>query len=83
VPQYIVNAYIANRTAEIQDKLQELQYNYDAAYTRYQTELNNSWKEKEYQLKLDQFNLDRQQQEFNQWYQKQTLLKSSIIEDDS
>lgn len=83
VPQYIVNAYIANRTAEIQDKLQELQYNYDAAYTRYQTELNNSWKEKEYQLKLDQFNLDKQQQEFNQWYQKQTLLKSSIIEDDS
>lgn len=83
VPQYIVNAYVANRTAEIQDKIKELQYNYDAAYSRYQTELNNTWKEKEFDLKLKQYNLDVQQQEFNQWYQKQSLLKSSIIEDDS
>lgn len=81
VPQYIVNAYIANRTAEIQSKLQELQYNYDAAYSRYQTELNNSWKEKEYQLKLDQLQMNKELQNFNMWYKKQEMAASNIITD--
>lgn len=81
VPQYIVNAYIANRTAEIQNKLQELQYNYDAAYSRYQTELNNSWKEKEYQLKLDQLQMNKELQNFNMWYKTQEMAASNIITD--
>lgn len=83
VPQYIVQAYIANRTAEIQDKLSELNYQYDAAYQRYQTEVDNAWKQKEYDIKLQQLAMQKQSQEFDQWYKKQTLAKSSIMTDDS
>ena len=80
VPQYIVQAYISNRTAEIQDKLQELQYNYDAAYNRYQTELNNSWKEKEYQITLR--NMKLQEDKFAYEKQKDQIKNNEIVRKD-
>ena len=81
VPQYIVNAYIANRTQEINDRLTELKYDYNAAYERYQTELSNMWKQKEYDLQLQQLQMQKDQMDFNQWYQKQQLAKSNIVTD--
>lgn len=83
VPQYIVNAYKANRTAEIQDKLTELENQYNAAYNRYQTELDNAWRQKEYDLKVQQLSMQMQSQTFDQWYKRQTLAKSNIYKDDN
>lgn len=68
VPQYLINAYKSNRTKEIQDKLSELESRYNAAYDRYKTELDNTWKEKEYNLQLMKFKQD--QDEFE--WKKQT-----------
>lgn len=82
VPDYLVRAYINNKTQEINDRLKELKYDYNAAYERYQTELSNTWKEKEFDLKERQLDMQEKQQDFNQWYQKQTLAKSNIYKDD-
>ena len=57
-PQYMVNAYKSNRTKEIQDKISELESTYNAAYDRYKTQLDNEWKQKEYDLKERQYNRD-------------------------
>ena len=85
VPDYLVKAYINNKTQEIQNQLSILEDRYNAAYTRYTTQLNEKWKEKEFSLKQDQLDLQRQQQNFNQWYQKQTLnqSKNNYVTDDS
>lgn len=83
VPDYIVNAYINNRTQEINDRLKELQYDYDAAYKRNRDAIDDAWKWREYWLKQDQLELQKQQQWFNEWYQKQTLAKSTIEKDDN
>jgi hypothetical protein len=64
VPQYLVNAYKANRTKEIQDKLSELENRYNAAYDRYKTELDNTWKEREYALQLRKFQQDQDEFEW-------------------
>lgn len=81
VPDYIVNAYLNNRTQEIQNQLSILEDRYNAAYQRYTTELDNSWKQKEYDLKVRQIENQEKQQKFNEWYQKQTLNKSNIYTD--
>ena len=58
VPQYIVNAYIANRTQEIQDTLSNLETRYNAAYDRYKTELSQAQWQAEYDLKKQSLELD-------------------------
>lgn len=80
VPQYLVNAYKANRTKEIQDKLSELENRYNAAYDRYKTELDNSWKEKEYNLQLAKFKQD--QDEFERKKQTASLDNFDITRQD-
>jgi hypothetical protein len=84
VPDYLVNAYINNKSQEIQNQLSILEDRYNAAYQRYTTELDQEWKQKQYNLQLDQLELQRQQQNFNQWYQKQTLeqSKNNYVTDD-
>lgn len=81
VPDYIVNAYINNRTQEINDRLTELKNDYNAAYQRNQTEMDNYWKWLSYWLQVDQLNFQKEQEWFDQWYKKQTLKKSNIYTD--
>ena len=64
VPQYIVNAYIANRTQEIQDNMQILEDRYNAAYSRYQTEAQQAQWEAEFNLKKEQFQLEKDEFEW-------------------
>ena len=80
-PDYLVNAYINNKTQEINNQLSILEDRYNAAYSRYTNEVNNEWKQKEFDLKREQLDLQIQQQWFNQWYQKQTLAKSNMYTD--
>ena len=58
VPDYLVNAYMNNKSQEIQNQLSILEDRYNAAYNRYKTELSNAQWEAEYQLKKDSLALD-------------------------
>ena len=58
VPDYLVKAYINNRTQEIQSQLSILEDRYNAAYNRYKTELAHSEREAEYSLKKDSASLN-------------------------
>ena len=58
VPQYLVNAYIANKQQEIQNQMQILEDRYNAANTRYQQEVQQAQWEKEYELKKKSYELD-------------------------
>lgn len=60
VPQYIVNAYVANRTAEIQDELQILENRYNAAYDRYKTELSYAQWQEEMSIKRDELQIKKE-----------------------
>lgn len=60
VPQYIVNAYVANRTQEIQNNMQILEDRYNAAYSRYQNEVQQAQREKEYELKKEELALNKE-----------------------
>ena len=84
VPDYLVNAYINNKSQEIQNQLSVLEDRYNAAYQRYTTELDQEWKDKQYKLQKRQLDLQEKQQNFNQWYQKQTLeqSKNNYVTDD-
>jgi hypothetical protein len=45
VPQYIVDAFVANRNAQYQSELNKLQSRYNSAVDLYKTELSNEqWK---------------------------------------
>ena len=79
----LVKAYINNRTQEINDRLKELQYDYDSAYQRNRDAIDDAWKWREYWLKQDQLEMQKSQQSFNEWYQRQTLAKSSVVKDDN
>lgn len=74
VPQYIVQAYVANRTQEIQDELQILENRYNAAYNRYKTELSNAQWEKEYALKVEQLQIQKEQAAVNNWATQQWIM---------
>lgn len=73
VPQYIVNAYIANRTAEIQDQLSILENRYNAAQSRYQTEWEQTKWNAEYNLKKEELELKRQSMVLDEWATKQGI----------
>lgn len=83
VPDYIVNAYINNKTQEIQDQLSILEDRYNAAYQRYTTQLDQEWKQKQYNLQVEQLELQKSNAAFNQWYQKQQLDKSNYSTDEN
>lgn len=58
VPDYLVNAYINNKSQEIQNQLSILEDRYNAAYNRYKTELSHAEWEAEYKLKEQSLALD-------------------------
>lgn len=61
VPDYIVKAYVANRTAEIQDNMQILEDRYNAAYNRWAKETSDAQWQLEYDLKKRQLELQEKQ----------------------
>jgi len=71
VPDYLVNAYINNKTQDIQNQMSILEDRYNAAYSRYKTELANAQWEKEYDLKKQQLELQQKAAELNEWATKQ------------
>lgn len=75
VPQYIVNAYISNRTAEIQDQLWMLEQRYNAAYSRYQNEWEQTKWAAEFDLKKQQLDIQRQNAYYDNWATQQWILQ--------
>lgn len=73
VPQYIVNAYVANRTQEIQDQLSQLESRYNMAYSRYQQEWEQTKWTAEFGLKQDELNLKLKNYELDAYIKKQWL----------
>jgi hypothetical protein len=59
VPDYIVKAYVNNRRQEIQDQLAILSDRYKYASNRYDKEVANAQWEKEFQIKKDQLQIQK------------------------
>ena len=76
-PEYMVNAYISNKTQEIQNQMQILEDRYNAAYNRYKTEIAQTQWEKEYQLKKDQLDLQRDELALKEYQVKNWLSTTS------
>ena len=73
VPQYLVNAYVANRTAEIQDQLSILENRYNAASSRYQEEVKNTQWQMEYDLKKEELKLKKDAAALEDWATRQWI----------
>lgn len=73
VPQYIVNAYVSNRTAEIQNEMSVLEDRYNAAYTRYQNEWERTKWQAEFWLKQQELQLKKESMAWDQYMDKQGL----------
>ena len=71
VPQYIVNAYIANRTAEIQNEMSILENRYNAAQSRQQNEWEKTKRAAEFDLKQQEFELKKQNAAYDNWAKQQ------------
>lgn len=76
VPQYIVNAYIANKTQEINDQIETLTARYNMAAARYQNEWNNIKWQAEFWLKQQQLEMQKQEMALNDYYQRQWIALS-------
>ena len=92
VPQYIVDAYVANNSQRLQSELNKLQSRYNGAIELYKTELAQKQREVEMDLKNRQFNFDvnqsmrernfkATQQAWENDYKTKSLLMSSIKTD--
>ena len=68
VPQYIVDAFVANRSAQYQSELNKLQSRYNAAVDLYKTELSNEQWKAEMNLKQMQLQADLNAQAWDQAY---------------
>lgn len=73
VPQYIVNAYISNRTAEIQDQMSILENRYNAAQSRYQQEWEQTKWAAEFDLKKQELALKRESMALDDWSTRQWI----------
>lgn len=73
VPQYIVNAYISNRTAEIQDQMSILENRYNAAQSRYQQEWEKTKWEAEFDLKKQELQLKKESASLTDWSTRQGI----------
>lgn len=76
VPQYIVNAYVANRTQEIQDQLSILENRYKAAQTRYQDEWERTKWNAEFELKKEELKLKRESAVIDNWAAQQGVMQA-------
>lgn len=73
VPQYIVDAFVANRTAQYQSELNKLQSRYNSAVDLYKTEVAQQQWWVEMNLKQLQFEADRNQQLWDRAYKTKQL----------
>ena len=89
VPDYLVNAYIANKSQEIQNQMQILEDRYNMAFNRYKTEVANTQWEQEMKLKQDEFALKQKYYELEKWQAEQwtsstkSTTDTSIVKDDN
>ncbi len=72
-PQYIVNAYVNNRTQEIQNQMSILEDRYNAAYSRYQDEVQQAQREKEYDLKKEELQLKKDAAALNDYATRENI----------
>lgn len=79
-PDYLVNAYVNNKTQEINNQLSMLSDRYSMASNRYNQQWENEWKQKEYDLKERQVKLQEEQFEYNK--QKSKVENAQVIEID-
>ena len=77
VPDYLVNAYINNKSQEIQNQLSILEDRYNAAYNRYKTELGNTQWEMEYKLKEKQLALQEKELDLKKYQSDGTTTSST------
>lgn len=77
-PDYLVNAYIANKTQEIQNQMSILEDRYNAAYTRYQSEVQQAQWQAEYDLKKQSLALE--EYKAKNWTSSTTNKKYSVAE---
>ena len=82
VPDYIYQAYISNNRQELQKKIQNLENRYASLADIYKTEVANTQREMEYQLKQDQMDMDRTKMNFDMAYKKAQLEQDSIHRSD-
>jgi len=73
VPQYIVNAYISNRTAEIQDQMSILENRYNSAQSRYQQEWERTKRAAEFDLKKQELAMKRESMALDDWSTRQWI----------
>lgn len=73
VPDYLVRAYVANKTQEIQNQMSILENRYNMAMNRYKTEVANTQWEKEYALKVQELQLKQDSAALNDWATKQNI----------
>ena len=72
-PDYLVNAYMNNKSQEIQNQLSILEDRYNAAYKRYTTEVSQAQWQQEFDLKKDQLALQEKTYELNKWATEQWI----------
>lgn len=72
-PDYLVNAYMNNKSQEIQNQLSILEDRYNAAYKRYTTEVSNSQWQQEFDLKKQQLELQEKTFNLNKWATEQWI----------
>ena len=74
VPQYLVNAYVANRTAEIQDQLSVLETRYNYAQTRANQEWSRTMDVMNYNLKVEELSLKKQAASLEDYATRQWIM---------
>lgn len=82
VPDYIYQAYISNNRQELQKKIQNLENRYASLADIYKTEVANTQREMEYQLKQDQMEMDRTKMNFDMAYKQAQLEQDTIHRSD-
>lgn len=78
VPQYIVNAYMANRRQQYQSEINKLEDRYNSAMDLYKTELSNAQWQEEMNLKYLKYQQDINNDAWTRYYQTQTLAQNAI-----
>lgn len=78
VPDYVVNAYINNRSQQYQSEIEKLEWRRQSALDLYKIELSNYQRGVEMDLKYKQFNQDVNNENWDRWYKEQQLNKANI-----
>lgn len=78
VPDYIVNAYINNRSQKYQAEIEKLEWRRQSALDMYKIELWHYEWGQEMWLKYQQFQRDLNNDTWDRWYKEQQLNKANI-----